>query len=143
MAKQIEKPTSTKLKAANRVEAISVAHIAQLIRDDAAQRLGKHVTTRDMSELTSISRSTWSNLMNAQSGKPEVKTFMLLADYLATLDPPLQDTDGNVYDQDWESLMQLDAAAREQQGLTKAEAIEELRRCLKRIEALTKIIAEN
>ena len=81
--------------------------------------------------------------MLGQSGKPEVKTFMLLAGYLATLDPPLQDEDGNVYTQDWEGLMMLDAAAREQQGLTKAEAIKEIRLCLKRIEELTKIIADS
>jgi len=125
------------------VEALSVTHLAHLIRDDANLRAGRPMTTRDMSELTSISRSTWSNLMLGQSGKPEVKTFMLLAGYLATLDPPLQDEDGNVYTQDWEGLMTLDAAAREQQGLTKAEAIEEIRRCLKRIEELTKIIADS
>ena len=127
-----------------RLESLSVFRLVQLIWADAMKRSEGHRTSREMAKLTGIANSTWHKLM-AGSGslRPATRTYMLLADYLSKLKPPLETEDGFIIPCDWEALQALDEAYRRSGIMSAADAIAELRAIRLRESELIEIIFDS
>ena len=93
-----------------------------------------------MAKLTGIANSTWHKLMAGGTLKPATRTYMLLADYLSKLKPPLGTEDGFEIPCQWDALVALDEAYRRSGVMSAADAMTELKELRLRETALLEII---
>ena len=117
--------------------------MAILIFEDAKLRAGgTHLSNQRVADIVGMPKSSWNKLLTgSRETRPTEKTFVCLANYLATLNPPLQGRNGIPYKNvSWSELMRLDAMSREASGLTKREAYDELMALKERERDLLKII---
>lgn len=120
---------------------LSVFSLVQLIWADAVKRSGGHLTSRDMAGLTSIANSTWHKLMTGSGAlRPATRTYMLLADYLSKLKPPLETEGGFIIPCQWDVLVALDEAYRRTGAMSAADAMVELKELRQRETELIEII---
>ena len=126
------------------LETLSVFHLVQLIWTDAMKRSSGHLTSRGMGQLTGIPNSTWHKLVAGNGTlRPAPKTYMLLADYLSKLKPPLMTESGFIIPCDWDALQALDEAYRRSGTMSAADAMAELRELRSRETELLEIIFDS
>lgn len=136
--------TKHKMKTARQqLTPVSVFDLATLIFEDAkARNGGRHLSNEKIAAIVGMPKSSWNKLYSgSRLTVPSEKTFVVLANYLATLTPPLVGPDGVAYKNvSWSQLQRLDALAREATGLTKRQAYAELMALKERERILLKIL---
>ena len=126
------------------LDTLSVFHLVQLLWANAMKRSSGHLTSREMAKLTGIANSTWHKLIAGNGTlRPAPKTYMLLADYLSKLKPPLMTVDGFIVPCDWDALQALDEAYRRSGAMSAADAMAELRELRSRETELLEIIFDS
>lgn len=125
------------------LDKLSVFHLVQLIWADETKRSSGYVTSREMAKLTGIANSTWHKLMAGSANlRPSQRTYMLLADYLSKVKPPLATEDGFEIPCDWALLQALDEVYRRSGTMTVSEAMIELKELRQREAELIEIIVD-
>ena len=126
------------------LDTLSVFHLVQLIWTDAMKRSSGHMTSREMGKLTGIPNSTWHKLIAGNGTlRPSARTYMLLADYLSKVKPPLVTESGFIIPCNWETLQALDEAYRRSGTMNAADAMAELRELRSRETELLEIIFDS